>query len=273
MAIDKNVRKKIPNEAVPVAYSLAKEVYLDNITFTEGTRRLVKDYKLNPHSAADYITNFRCMRDGQIFKRTNNAFSLNYFLENIQKDFGNSGLKNALHAFSLHIPYYETSGKKKVNAVQMREIHRYFSLKLNLNLDEIEQSEIESQLLGGKKDKNKVIAELLAVKQSDAETVIINHVTYKRDNATVAKIKYVRDFQCQICAGFVLMKNGSRYVEAAHITPKHEKGCETPSNILVLCPNHHKEFDLGDYEKLERSETSIKFLLNGMEYTISLDFS
>ncbi|MFH2029353.1 MAG: HNH endonuclease [Bacteroidota bacterium] len=34
-------------------------------------------------------------------------------------------------------------------------------------------------------------------------------------------------------------------MEAAHIKPKHKKSKETPENILILCPNHHKEFDFG----------------------------
>ncbi|MBU0559050.1 MAG: HNH endonuclease [Bacteroidetes bacterium] len=40
-------------------------------------------------------------------------------------------------------------------------------------------------------------------------------------------------------------KNGDFYIEAAHIKPKHKKSKETPENILILCPNHHKEFDFG----------------------------
>ncbi len=49
------------------------------------------------------------------------------------------------------------------------------------------------------------------------------------------------------------------------------KGPELPSNILILCPNHHKEFDFGKLLILERNENYIHFKLNGKEYTISLE--
>lgn len=33
--------------------------------------------------------------------------------------------------------------------------------------------------------------------------------------------------------------------ELHHITPISENGTETPDNIILLCPNHHKQADLG----------------------------
>jgi len=134
MADEKQKRKKIPNEVVPVAYRLAKQVYEKEgeITFTEAKEKLVNDYGLNEHSAADYINNFRCLREGQIFKRTHNAFSFEYFLENIHSDYGDDGLKSALRAFSLHISYVENQAQK-VNAVQFRKIYGQFAAKLSLD--------------------------------------------------------------------------------------------------------------------------------------------
>jgi len=67
-----------------------------------------------------------------------------------------------------------------------------------------------------------------------------------------------------------LKKDGSFYAEASHITAKHKKGSELPSNILILCPNHHKEFDLGKREILKRTDEEITFRLNGKEYRIDL---
>jgi 5-methylcytosine-specific restriction enzyme A len=73
-----------------------------------------------------------------------------------------------------------------------------------------------------------------------------------------------------MCGSTIRKKDGSLYIEAAHITPKKEKGTELPSNIILLCPNHHKEFDIGEKEILERDEKVLIIILNGSRYSIDL---
>ena len=41
-------------------------------------------------------------------------------------------------------------------------------------------------------------------------------------------------------------------------------------NILLLCPNHHKEFDLGNTSIINISDEKVKFLMNDSEYEILL---
>ena len=72
------------------------------------------------------------------------------------------------------------------------------------------------------------------------------------------------------CSTTIKKKDGSFYIEAAHIKPKSQKGQETPDNILILCPNHHKEFDYGDRKEIRKGDESIEFILNGINYNISL---
>ena len=78
-------------------------------------------------------------------------------------------------------------------------------------------------------------------------------------NTTIAKeVKELHNHRCQLC-GERREKDGSGYAEAHHI---HPLGAEPPgpdrkANILVLCPNHHSDFDFGmlsvDPETLEVS--------------------
>jgi predicted restriction endonuclease len=51
--------------------------------------------------------------------------------------------------------------------------------------------------------------------------------------------------KCQICGKKIKLKNDD-YSEAHHIKPlgKHN-GPDTSNNIIILCPNHHVEFDYG----------------------------
>ncbi len=132
-----------------------------------------------------------------------------------------------------------------------------------------EQLELES-LFTKSKSKPEIIEDLKNLKESDNEEIIVNHKTYKRDNKTIAQLKILRDFKCQLCNEFILKKDGSRYIEAAHIIPKHKKGRETPDNILILCPNHHKEFDFGKRVIISKSLDEVVFTINEMRYCVKL---
>ena len=77
-----------------------------------------------------------------------------------------------------------------------------------------------------------------------------------RDNTVVKRLKLLHQYQCQICGYFIELPNGSRYAEAHHIRPLggEHRGPDVEENILILCPNHHAECDLGaiklDLEKI-----------------------
>ncbi|OLS19709.1 MAG: hypothetical protein HeimC2_40150 [Candidatus Heimdallarchaeota archaeon LC_2] len=67
-----------------------------------------------------------------------------------------------------------------------------------------------------------------------------------RDTKLIRKLKKSYDDYCQVCnnrleADLVI------YSEGAHIKPlgTPHNGSDLESNILILCPNHHKELDIG----------------------------
>jgi len=265
----KKNQMKIPNERVPLAYQVSKDVYEGKMTHKEAKEILVGNDEMNPNSASDYIYNFKNMLEGKIFTRTLNAYSMNYFLEGILSDFGIESLKNSLIAFNLHIPYYEKQRNTTMHG--MREIYDIFLKKTTLQADEIEQSQIVKKLLGSNLSREEIINSLKKLTPKSSEKVSINSIAYKRDNHTIAKIKILRKFECQICGIKIKKEDGSFYIEAAHIKPKKEKGAETPDNILILCPNHHKEFDYGKLDIISKSKKVINFYLNGVQHSISLE--
>lgn len=119
--------------------------------------------------------------------------------------------------------------------------------------------------------RNEIIQELRSLTPQSAEIIEYKGQTYKRDNKTIAQLKILRHFKCQICDSNILKKDGSLYVEAAHIKRKSEKGTEMPNNILILCPNHHKEFDLGNKKIIAQTDKGISFDLNGKRYDLRLN--
>ena len=45
------------------------------------------------------------------------------------------------------------------------------------------------------------------------------------------------------------------------------------SNLLVICPNHHKGFDLGELAITEQTDENLSSTLNGDEFTINVGVS
>lgn len=73
------------------------------------------------------------------------------------------------------------------------------------------------------------------------------------------KVKDIRGSRCQICEALekepvaFLRKNGTPFAEAHHVQPVSLLlvGTLAASNIMVLCPNHHRQAHFGDFEIVE----------------------
>ncbi len=78
-----------------------------------------------------------------------------------------------------------------------------------------------------------------------------------RDNKIVRVLKKTYNNTCQICGVPLTLINEISYSEACHIQPlgREHKGVDLEENMLILCPNHHRLFDMGfisiDPDKLD----------------------
>lgn len=91
---------------------------------------------------------------------------------------------------------------------------------------------------------------------------IKRHVTrLKRNYALVQALKKKFGYTCQleICRFTFKTRSGANYCEAAHVRPLHgrEADLDTPENILILCPNHHKMLDYGAMVVVSPTEVEI----------------
>ena len=158
-----------------------------------------------------------------------------------------------------------------LNRIYARLTGNHLAKKIDFDAEQSdldEQNELEKS--ESQKDMTKLLDDLKNVKTTDSEQVEVHGKVYKRDNKTIAQLKIVRGHKCQICGLTIKKKDGSLYIEAAHITPKKQKGTELPNNIILLCPNHHKEFDLGKKEILKRDGEVLVVMLNESKYSIDL---
>lgn len=263
----------IKDHSLEIVYQKAKHVYLGLISIKDASTFLVKERNFNPSSAITVIQIFQKMLVGERFTRTLSVEYFEFFLYCIYTEMGISKLDLALKSLNEHILYINTKGDSKVT---LKKVVQIYAQKVLLNEngqkeiqigDEFEQEEIAETFQS--KSKEEIIEELKNITSIEPEIIIINGRVYKRNNKTIAQIKFVRDYKCQICFSYILKANGKKYIEAAHIIPKALKGSEIPSNILLLCPNHHKEFDMGKREILLHNESHFNFILNGKEFQLN----
>jgi predicted HNH restriction endonuclease len=68
-----------------------------------------------------------------------------------------------------------------------------------------------------------------------------------RDPSLVRELKSLYDSTCQLCGAQRRQGPGTRYAECHHVRPLGDPHCgpDTKPNLLVLCPNHHVDFDYG----------------------------
>lgn len=86
--------------------------------------------------------------------------------------------------------------------------------------------------------------------QSTDEAVerrIVERQEQKRDRNKAAKLKTLYENRCLFCGIQVQVDAGRYYSEAAHIRALGEphNGPDSTENLIVLCPNHHIQFDRG----------------------------
>jgi hypothetical protein len=68
---------------------------------------------------------------------------------------------------------------------------------------------------------------------------------FVRDSVNIKTLKKMYEYRCCMCNTILRRPHKKPYVEGCHIQSLEEGGFDTPDNVLILCPNHHKELDHG----------------------------
>jgi predicted restriction endonuclease len=99
-------------------------------------------------------------------------------------------------------------------------------------------------------------------------------VTIRNDTTMIKALKKAVGYKCQFpgCGPQIKKKDGTYYIEVAHILPVKDDGKSILGNLVVLCPNHHKEFNHGERIITKQSETELSGAINGKDFTIYINY-
>ncbi|MET3981143.1 hypothetical protein ABIB62_003780 [Mucilaginibacter sp. UYP25] len=108
------------------------------------------------------------------------------------------------------------------------------------------------------------------VSPTRVETLVLN--TIRHDTKIVQALKQAANYKCQFpnCGHQIIKKGGGYYIEVAHISPVKKNGKSILGNLIVLCPNHHKEFDFGEIKITKQSANELIGVINGLPFNIQL---
>jgi hypothetical protein len=135
---------------------------------------------------------------------------------------------------------------------------------------------LDDNILDDKKSISEILAELNEKMKNVSPQRVEKLVaaTIRNDTKIVNALKLATDFKCQFptCGQRIIKKNGSFYIEVAHIKPVSQNGQSVLGNLIVLCPNHHKEFDFGDLKINMQTNNKLVGQLNGNKFEIDLTY-
>lgn len=238
----------LSTKARTAVYRIAKQVYNGAVKREEGARRLHSLHAVNLNSAKDLIDDYKHLRRGESFHRTLNQSDMDFYLDNILKDFGVPALQTALHSLWLHIAYYEgTHGGKPMK--NLRRVAGKFQSIAGAPepLDQV-AADFDEAVKRSMSDNAAQRAKRLrsAPKEPIRKPVVI--LAYVRNPDVVAAVRLRAKGKCEGCkkmAPFLRRKDGAPFLEVHHIDQLANGGPDTVENAIALCPNCHREKHYG----------------------------
>lgn len=94
-------------------------------------------------------------------------------------------------------------------------------------------------------------------------TVIVQQI--ERSAKICRRLKELYGNKCQICGFTFAKKDGGFYSEVHHLIPLGRKGSDRVSNMVVLCPNCHKQMHYAKVELIKKGRKRMLIKINNKE--------
>lgn len=117
--------------------------------------------------------------------------------------------------------------------------------------------------------------EILTTENEETKRVTTTVSRIVRDTKLIKNLKKEYKDVCQICGKRIKKKEDRFYSEGHHVKPLGgvHQGPDTADNVVILCPNHHIEFELGviaismDNFKIIHADEDSKYHNKKLNYT------
>ncbi|WP_439488177.1 HNH endonuclease [Algoriphagus sp.] len=219
--------KKNTTEQIHKAFDIARKVYRNEISVSAGAN-ILETNGLKRSSGLDYIYAYSKLLQGKLYTRTINAYSTDYYLDQIHKENGKNGLKTALLALYQHIEYYE--GTSGASVKKGREIYeKYYDLVKDDFAETVFPDEVDTEQ---------------EYSEGKTRQVIVN--SYERNQ--LARQECIEHFglNCQVCDFNFEDKFGElgqNFIHVHHIidiaTIGKEYSVAPKKDLVPVCPNCH----------------------------------
>jgi len=149
------------------------------------------------------------------------------------------------------------------------EVAEKWNLDRTLSGDSVLDTFIKGNI--GLKDKiMKLNSKMKGVRHERISSYVRN--TIRKDTVLIKALKKHFGYMCQFpnCEVKIPKRDGGFYIEVAHIEPIHKGGKSVLGNLLVLCPNHHKELDYGKLKITKQTDKRVTGMLNGQHFEIDV---
>lgn len=232
---------------IRAAYSFAKRVRAGKLAIQAAATDLERVHGLNASSARDFINDFKCMMEGRIFHRTMNAYATDYFLSNIQRDFGVNALLLALEAVREHLAYYEALRKTKLHKIREIVVQYTSAISQEVSLADY-HDDFDLKVAKALGDSSENRKKRLQTSSKKPGKIVVQTELFVRNPDVVAEVLARAEGVCERCreqAPFLRAKDGQPYLEVHHKQQLAHGGDDTIDNALALCPNCHRELHHG----------------------------
>jgi predicted restriction endonuclease len=103
---------------------------------------------------------------------------------------------------------------------------------------------------------------------NETQELIVRRIRRYKKIVEELKDKYQGRCQIENCGFTFTKRDGKHYAEAHHLVPLSEGGSQNPSNVLILCANHHRMFHYAVISIGELANGKRPIIINGTETNI-----
>lgn len=237
----------ITGDQVHAVYEVGKRVFSGALKAQEAVALLTDRHGMNRASAQAYTDSLQHILAGNEYRRTVNVYATRYFLNRIRRDFGRSGLREAVEAVKQHLDYYSGIGKSSMPAT--RAVVAEFAVIADSPATEENPQvgfydQVRKSMADSSQSRRRRLSQAPKTPKLEKRTIR----SFTRNPDVVAEVLIRASGFCERCNGeapFTRAKDGTPYLEVHHKTRLADGGEDTVENALALCPNCHRELHFG----------------------------